>query len=104
MRNDDYKSEFYNFILGANEVRPMSFSGARQVVISVNDVTRSGEYVLLTNQPNVFKANGDIDTDQYMHLPDRNAGQDPLIVNSSDDMLYFGSTGANMLVQIWVIR
>ncbi len=104
MRNDDNKSEFYNFIMGANEVRPMSFSGARQVVISVNDVTRSNHFVLLTNQPNVFKANGDIDTDQYMYLPDRNAGQDPLTVSSTDEVLYFGSTGANMLVQVWVIR
>ena len=104
MRNDDNKSEFYTFILGANEVRSMSFSGARQVVICCDDVTRSSEYVLLSNQPNVFKPNGDIDTDQYIYLPDRQGGQNPLIVESNDDMLYFGSTGANMLVQIWVIR
>lgn len=104
MRNDDYKSEFYSMMMGANEVRPISFSGARQVVISCNDVTRSGEYVLLTNQPNVFLPNGDINTDQYMYLPDRNVSQNPLIVESNDDILYLGSTGANMLVQIWVIR
>ena len=104
MRNDDYKREFYSMVLGANEVRPISFSGARQVVISCDDVTRSSNYVLLTNQPNVFLPNGDINTDQYLYLPDRNAGQNPLIVESNDDILYLGSTGANMLVQIWVIR
>lgn len=104
MRNDEYKSEFYTFMLGENEVRPMSFSGARQVVISCNDVTASGNYVLLGNQPNLFNSTGGVDTTQYIHLPDRRLGQNPLIVESDDDVLYLGSTGAQMLVQIWVIR
>jgi len=104
MRNDQNKSEFYSFLLGVEEVRTLSFSGARQVVITCDDVTRSGGYVLLSNQPNIFTPAGAIDTTQYIYLPDRNGGQNPLIVESNDEVLYVGSTEANMLVQIWVIR
>jgi len=91
-------------MLAPTEVRPMSFSGARQVVISCDDVTDSNNYVLLGNQPNLFNSTGGVDTTQYIHLPDRNRGQNPLIVESNDDVLYLGSTGGQMLVQIWVIR
>ena len=87
------KSEFINLVSASTtDFQPLDLRGARQVVISLDSAGANGK---LTNEP-FANSSGFVLSAGFQY---------PIVVNSSDDRLYFVSeAAADSTLEVWIIR